>query len=50
MAYYARKHIEKHILWMKNTPTGKSAFENEIYYPKKKMEKKLRDIKQLMQE
>lgn len=33
--HYARKHTDKHILWMKNTPTGKSAFENEIYFPKK---------------
>ena len=33
--HYARKHVDKHVLWMKNTPTGKSAFENDIYYPKK---------------
>jgi len=33
--HFARKHSDKHILWMQNTPTGKSAFENEIYYPKK---------------
>lgn len=31
----APKHNNKHILWMKHTPTGKSAFENEIYYPQK---------------
>ena len=31
----AKKHNENHILWMKNTPTGKSAFENIIHYPKK---------------
>ncbi len=31
----ARKHIKNHIVCMKNTPTGKSAFENKIYYPKK---------------
>ncbi|MBR6611446.1 MAG: DNA (cytosine-5-)-methyltransferase [Campylobacter sp.] len=32
----ARKHIESHILAMKHTPTGHSAFENEIYFPKTK--------------
>ncbi len=31
--HFARKHDEKHILWMQNTPTGKSAFENEKYRP-----------------
>ena len=30
----ARKHIARHIECMKHTPTGKSAFENEFYYPK----------------
>lgn len=35
MWHYARKHTEEHVLWMKNTPTGKSAFENKIYYPQK---------------
>lgn len=33
--HYAPKHNPNHILWMKNTPTGKTAFENEIYYPQK---------------
>jgi len=33
--HYAREHTKKHILWMKNTPTGKSAFENKVYFPKK---------------
>ena len=33
--HYARKHSESHILWMSKTPTGKSAFENLKYYPKK---------------
>lgn len=33
--HYAPKHNANHILWMKNTPTGKSAFENAIHYPKK---------------
>jgi len=33
--HYARKHTKEHILLMKNTPTGKSAFENKKFYPKK---------------
>ncbi|MBP8708232.1 MAG: DNA (cytosine-5-)-methyltransferase [Caldisericia bacterium] len=31
----AKKHNPNHILWMKHTPTGKTAFENPIYYPQK---------------
>ncbi len=31
--HFARKHLDKHIKWMKHTPTGKSAFENEKYFP-----------------
>lgn len=31
----ARVHNDKHILWMKNTPSGKTAFENPVYYPQK---------------
>ena len=30
----ARKHMEKHVICMKHTPTGRSAFENEYYFPK----------------
>ncbi len=33
--HFARNHSKEHILWMKNTPTGKSAFENKINFPKK---------------
>jgi DNA (cytosine-5)-methyltransferase 1 len=33
--HYAKKHNPNHIVWMKNTPTGKTAFENKIHYPKK---------------
>ncbi len=32
----ARKHPDSHILCMQHTPTNKSAFQNEIYFPKKK--------------
>jgi DNA (cytosine-5)-methyltransferase 1 len=31
----ALKHNDQHILWMKHTPSGKSAFDNEFYYPQK---------------
>lgn len=33
--HYALKHNDNHVLWMRNTPTGKSAFDNLIYYPQK---------------
>lgn len=33
--HFARDHDKRHILWLKHTPTGKSAFENEVYYPTK---------------
>lgn len=32
--HYARKHDPRHIIWMKNTPTGKTAFDNEVHFPK----------------
>lgn len=34
--HFARKHSKENILWMKHTPTGKSAFSNSVYYPQKK--------------
>ncbi len=33
--HFARKHSERHIAWMKNTPTGKTAFDNKIHFPTK---------------
>ena len=33
--HYAPKHNKNHIIWMKHTPTGKSAFDNPIHYPQK---------------
>lgn len=33
--HFARKHSENHIEWLKHTPTGKSAFENEKMFPVK---------------
>lgn len=40
--HYARNHTEQHILCMKHTPTGHSAFENKIYYPQNKNGKKVK--------
>lgn len=34
--HFARKHTEEQIEWMKHTPTGMSAVDNEIHYPRKK--------------
>lgn len=31
----ARVHTSDHVLYMQHTPTGESAFENEVYFPKK---------------
>ena len=33
--HYPSCHAERHVEIMKHTPTGHSAFENEVYYPKK---------------
>ena len=33
--HYARKHTYTNVLWMKHTPTGHSAVENDKYYPQK---------------
>lgn len=33
--HYAIMHPSNHIECMRHTPTGKSAFKNEVYYPKK---------------
>ena len=33
--HYARKHPENHIECLRHTPSGMSAFKNNIYYPKK---------------
>ncbi len=33
--HYAKNHTPRHVLWMKHTPTGETAFNNEKYYPQK---------------
>ena len=40
--HFARNHSKNNILWMKHTPTGKSAFSNEKYYPQKADGKKVK--------
>lgn len=33
--HFARKHDSRHVLWMKHTATGTSAFNNPVYFPQK---------------
>lgn len=33
--HHALIHNDNHVLWMKNTPTGKTAFDNPVHYPQK---------------
>lgn len=33
--HYASKHNANHILWLKHTPTGKTALDNIVHYPQK---------------
>lgn len=40
--HFARKHTALQVEAMRHTPTGHSAYENEIYYPKKKNGKKVK--------
>jgi DNA (cytosine-5)-methyltransferase 1 len=40
--HFARNHSPSHIEWMKHTPTGKSAFDNRIYFPKKENGEKIK--------
>ena len=39
--HYPPVHSWNHVKWMSHTPSGKSAFENKIFYPKKKDGKKI---------
>ena len=34
--HFGRKHNSNHILWMKHTPTGKTAFDNKVHFPQTK--------------
>lgn len=40
--HFARRHDKRNILWMKHTPTGCSAFNNEVYFPQKKNKVKIK--------
>lgn len=40
--HFARQHDSRQVEWMKHTPTGKSAFENTEYFPKKKTGERIR--------
>jgi DNA (cytosine-5)-methyltransferase 1 len=33
--HYAKVHNDSHILWMKHTATGKTAFDNPVHFPQK---------------
>lgn len=43
--HYARKHPDNHIECMKYTPTGKSAYDNETFYPRKGNGEKIKGFK-----
>ena len=43
--HYARKHSKNQVIWMKHTPTGKTAFDNEEFYPVKKDGTKIKGYK-----
>ena len=34
--HFARTHTDEHVKWMSHTPTGHSAFENKVHFPKGK--------------
>ncbi len=40
--HYAKTHNDRHILWLKHTPSGKSAFDNEVYYPQKENSERIK--------
>jgi DNA (cytosine-5)-methyltransferase 1 len=40
--HYAKSHNNRHILWMKHTPTGKTALNNKVYYPQKECGTKIK--------
>ena len=40
--HVAKKQNDRHVLWLKNTPTGKTAFENKVHYPQKSDETRIK--------
>lgn len=43
--HYARKHPDNHVECMRHTPTGKSAYDNTIFYPRKENGEKIKGFK-----
>ncbi len=43
--HYARKHDPRHILWMRHTPTGCSAHDNDEFFPVKRDGTKIKGYK-----
>ena len=43
--HYARKHPLNHVVCMRYTPTGKSAYDNDEYFPKKDNGEKIKGFK-----
>lgn len=43
--HWARKHPQEQIEWMKHTPTGCTAFDNPVYYPRKKDGERVKGFK-----
>ncbi len=43
--HFGRKHSDNHILCMRHTPTGKTALDNEIHFPKNKKGDKVKAYK-----
>lgn len=41
----AKIHNKRHILWLKHTPTGKTAFDNIVYYPVKETGERIKGFK-----
>ena len=43
--HFAKEHNPRHILWLKHTPTGKTAFDNEKFYPVKENGERIKGYK-----
>jgi DNA (cytosine-5)-methyltransferase 1 len=43
--HFARKHSDSHVQWMKHTPTGQTAFDNENFFPIKPNGEKIKSYK-----
>lgn len=43
--HWAREHSKQHIIWMKHTPEGQTAFDNKVYYPVKENGERIKGYK-----